>query len=50
MAYYQARAVGQPNGSAIYFAVDYNAPDRDIVGAVQQYFRGVRTALAAAGT
>ena len=49
MAYYQARAVGQPNGTAIYFAVDYNAPDRDIVGAVQQYFRGVRTALAAAG-
>ena len=49
MAYQQARAVGQPNGSAIYFAVDYNAPERDIVGAVQQYFRGVRAALAAAG-
>jgi hypothetical protein len=48
-AYQQARAVGQPNGSAIYFAVDYNAPDRDIAGAVQQYFRGVRDGLVAAG-
>ncbi len=48
-AYQQARAVGQPNGSAIYFAVDYNAPDRDIAGAVQQYFRGVRAGLAATG-
>jgi hypothetical protein len=48
-AYQQARAVGQPNGSAIYFAVDYNAPDREIAGAVQQYFRGVRAGLAAAG-
>lgn len=48
-AYQQARTVGQPNGSAIYFAVDYNAPDRDIVGAVQQYFRGVHAGLAAAG-
>ena len=48
-AYQQARAVGQPNGTAIYFAVDYNAPDRDIAGAVQQYFRGARDGLAAAG-
>jgi hypothetical protein len=48
-AYQQARAVGQPNGTAIYFAVDYNAPDRDIAGAVQQYFRGVHAGLAAAG-
>jgi hypothetical protein len=48
-AYQQARAIGQPLGSAIYFTVDYNASDRDIVGAVNQYFRGVRAALAAAG-
>lgn len=48
-AYQQARGVGQPNGSAIYFAVDYNAPDRDIAGAIQQYFRGVHAGLAAAG-
>jgi hypothetical protein len=49
MAYQQARAVGQPSGSAIYFAVDYDAPERDIAGAINQYFRGVRAALAAAG-
>jgi hypothetical protein len=48
-AYQQARAVGQPSGSAIYFAVDYNAQERDIAGAINQYFRGVRAALAAAG-
>src|SRR6185437_13935655 len=48
-AYQQARAIGQPFGSAIYFAVDYNAPDRDIAGAVNQYFRGVHAAFAAAG-
>jgi len=48
-AYQQARAIGQPSGSAIYFAVDFNAPDRHIAGAVDQYFRGVRAAMAAAG-
>jgi hypothetical protein len=48
-AYQQARALDQPPGSAIYFAVDYNAPERDIVGAVQEYFRGVRAGLMAAG-
>ena len=48
-AYQQARAVGQPPGSAIYFAVDFNATERHISGAVDQYFRGVRAALAAAG-
>jgi hypothetical protein len=48
-AYQQARALGQPSGSAIYFAVDYDAPERDLAGAVQQYFRGVRAGLAAAG-
>ena len=48
-AYRQARALGQPSGSAIYFAVDYDAPARDMAGAVQQYFRGVHAGLAAAG-
>lgn len=48
-AYQQARAIGQPSGSAIYFAVDFNAEERDMAGAVNQYFRGVRAALAAAG-
>ena len=40
-AYTQAKAVGQPAGSAIYFAVDYNAPSSDISGAIDQYFRCV---------
>lgn len=48
-AYQQARAIGQPSGSAIYFAVDFNAQEPYISGAIQQYFRGVRAALAAAG-
>src|SRR4051794_13131524 len=48
-AYQQARAIGQPPGTAVHFAVDYNAPDRDIAGAVTQYFRGVHAAFAAAG-
>ena len=48
-AYSQAKAVGQPAGSAIYFAVDYNAPRSDISGAIDQYFRGVAAGLAAAG-
>jgi hypothetical protein len=46
-AYREARAVGQPPGSAIYFAVDYNAPPWDIMGSIDQYFRGVLAGLAA---
>jgi hypothetical protein len=45
-AYRQAVAVGQPVGSAIYFAVDYNAQQPDIVGPVDQYFRGIGAGLA----
>jgi hypothetical protein len=48
-AYRQAKKVGQPPGSAIYFAVDYNAPASDIAGTINQYFRGVAAGLAAAG-
>lgn len=48
-AWQQARAIGQPPGSAIYFAVDFNAREPYISGAINQYFRGVRAALAAAG-
>ena len=47
-AYTQAKAVGQASGSAIYFAVDYNAPQSDIYGQVDRYFRGVRSGLIAA--
>jgi glycoside hydrolase-like protein len=47
-AYRQARAVGQPAGSAIYFAVDFNAGDSDIAGPIDQYFRGIAAGLTAA--
>jgi hypothetical protein len=47
MASLQARAVGQPAGSAIYFAVDFNAPPQ-MTAAIDNYFRGVAAGLAAA--
>jgi Domain of unknown function (DUF1906) len=46
-AYAEARAVGQPAGSAIYFAVDFNAHSWDLE-AIDNYFRGVAAGLAAA--
>jgi hypothetical protein len=48
-AYRQAKAIGQPSGSAIYFAVDYNAQEPDVRGPVDQYFHGIAAGLAAAG-
>ena len=47
-AYRQASAVGQPTGSAIYFAVDFDAAPA-MIGFVDQYFRGVTAGFAAAG-
>jgi hypothetical protein len=47
-AHRQAKAVGQPAGTAIYFAVDYNAPDPEIRSLIDPYFRGVADGLAAA--
>ncbi len=44
----QARAVAQPPGSAIYFAVDFNARGAELPQ-VDQYFRGVAAGLAAVG-
>ncbi|MGH7062149.1 MAG: glycoside hydrolase domain-containing protein, partial [Stellaceae bacterium] len=38
-SYRQAKGVGQPPGSAIYFAVDFNAFDPDIRGRIDPYFR-----------
>jgi Domain of unknown function (DUF1906) len=46
-AYRQANAVGQPAGSAIYFAVDFNARGQEL-DAVDQYFRGIAAGFAAA--
>jgi hypothetical protein len=45
-AYRQARTIGQPAGSAIYFAVDFNAQEPDIRGPVDRYFRGVAAGFA----
>jgi hypothetical protein len=46
-AHGEARGIGQPAGSAIYFAVDFHANDADLP-AVLDYFRGVSAGLAAA--
>jgi Rv2525c-like, glycoside hydrolase-like domain len=46
-AYRQAKAVGQPPGSAIYFGVDFNARGPDLYR-VDNYFRGVAAGLTAA--
>jgi len=45
-AYRQAKAVGQPAGSAIYFAVDFDATGADM-DPIDQYFRGITAGLAA---
>jgi hypothetical protein len=47
MAYGQAKAIGQPDGSAIYFAVDFNAPSWALEP-IDEYFHGVAAGLAAA--
>lgn len=47
-AHRQAKAVGQPPGTAIYFAVDYNVPEPEIRSLIEPYFRGVAAGLAAA--
>ena len=47
-AHRQAKAVGQPAGSAIYFAIDFDARGQAL-SAVDQYFRGVRAGIAASG-
>jgi hypothetical protein len=48
MSYGEARGVGQPVGSAIYFAADFHARDDDLASVVN-YFRGVNAALTTAG-
>jgi hypothetical protein len=42
----QAKGVGQPAGSAIYFAVDFDATVADMYP-IDQYFRGITAGLAA---
>lgn len=47
-AYQQAKAIGQPPASAIYFAVDYNAAPWSL-WQIEAYFRGIAAGLSAAG-
>jgi len=45
-AFQMARdVIGQPFGSAIYFAVDYDPTQADLDGAIGDYFTGVHAAL-----
>jgi hypothetical protein len=46
-AHQYARALGQPPGTTIYFAVDYDAPVLDTEGVITEYFAGVSAALMA---
>jgi len=43
--YYASRTIGQPEGTPIFFGVDYDASVSDISGAIADYFRGVREAV-----
>ena len=43
----QAQEIGQPTGSAIYFAVDFDASAEQVRGAIFDYFRAASSALAA---
>jgi Domain of unknown function (DUF1906) len=48
----QASLLGAPEGTTIYFAVDYDASDADLAGAINQYFQGTNSGMssfAAAG-
>src|SRR5437016_3207935 len=45
----QAKMLGQPAGSAIYFAVDYDAADSEIRAQITDYFRGVEDGIQAIG-
>jgi len=42
----QAAAVGQPEGSAIYFTVDYDATQSDIEGNITAYFQAIDQTIA----
>jgi hypothetical protein len=44
-----SETIGQPEGSAIYFAVDYDATASDVSGPVTKYFQGIQSVFANAG-
>jgi|SRR5580704_6677839 hypothetical protein len=41
----QAIALGAPEGTTIYFAIDYDASDEDLSGPITQYFQGIVNSL-----
>jgi hypothetical protein len=45
-----ASVVGQPAGTAIYFAVDFDPDANDVAGVISDYFRAVNDAFATART
>lgn len=42
----QAAQVGQPQGTAIYFTVDYDAKPNEIAGEITNYFKALNAAIA----
>lgn len=40
-----AKAIGQPDGSSIFFSVDYDATPDDIGGAVRDFYKGIRDVI-----
>jgi hypothetical protein len=44
-----AQEIGQPDGSAIYFTVDYDARANTTNGPITEYFEGVKEGLASSG-
>jgi hypothetical protein len=46
-AYAQAMGVGQPASTPIYFAVDFDAAQNEIAGAINDYFAGIAAGFAA---
>lgn len=47
-AYKLAESLGQPGGSPIYFAIDYDAPLKDLLHGVNEYLDAVEQGLASA--
>lgn len=44
--HYGAAVIGQPAGSAVYFAVDYDADEADVASRIVPYFGGIRESFA----
>jgi len=47
-AYHDALSIGQPVGTPIYFAIDYDATDADLGGVINDYLKGIAVGLKSA--